>query len=87
MGDAFSNDVTPIDVATDAAEPNIALPAGSAGPGAIAITPDGKTAYVVNAFSNDVTPIEWLPMSLAPPSPSDSPRRHRHHPNGGRRLM
>jgi YVTN family beta-propeller protein len=47
--------VTPIRIATNTALPPIK--AGS-GPDAIAITPDGKTAYVANGNSGTVTPID-----------------------------
>jgi YVTN family beta-propeller protein len=46
--------VTPIDTATNTALAPI--PAGTY-PDAIAITPDGKTAYVANVDSDTVTPI------------------------------
>src|SRR5262249_58876257 len=51
------NSVTPIDVATNTTEPEIKV---GEQPQGIAITPDGKTAYVVNfGFfeSGSVTPI------------------------------
>ena len=50
-----SDDVTPIDTATNVA--GTAIGVGDA-PLGIAITPDGKTAYVANWFSDDVTPID-----------------------------
>ena len=55
MANAGSESVTPIEVATS--EPGAEIKVGS-GPEAIAITPDGKTAYVTNAGSDSVTPIE-----------------------------
>ncbi len=54
-----SNSVTPIDLLTD--RPGKAIPAGP-GPAGIAITPNGRTAYVTDAGSsplgNTVTPID-----------------------------
>ncbi len=50
--------VTPIDLTTNA--PGTPIPVGSgpnSGPNGIAITPDGKTAYVANGNDNTVTPI------------------------------
>jgi YVTN family beta-propeller protein len=47
--------VTPIDIATNTSGPLI--PVGTS-PYAIAITPDGKTAYVTNGFDTTVTPID-----------------------------
>jgi len=46
--------VTPIDVATSTAGQAIRVGREPAG---IAVTPDGKTAYVANAGSDTVTPI------------------------------
>jgi DNA-binding beta-propeller fold protein YncE len=46
--------VTPIDLTTDTA--GTPIPVG-AGPSAIAVTPNGQTAYVVNGDSGSVTPI------------------------------
>jgi len=50
-----SGTVTPIAVATNTAGTAITEPGG---PTSIAITPDGKTAYVANQSSNNVTPID-----------------------------
>jgi YVTN family beta-propeller protein len=47
--------VTPINIATDKAGPPIQV--GSS-PVDIAITPNGKTAYVVNSASGTVTPVD-----------------------------
>jgi YVTN family beta-propeller protein len=47
--------VTPIDTATNT--PGRAIPVGD-GPVGVAITPDGKTAYVTNMRSSSVTPID-----------------------------
>ena len=47
--------MTPIDIATKT--PGAAIPVGD-NPQGIAITPDGKTAYVVNGGSDTVTPID-----------------------------
>ncbi len=49
-----SDTVTPINTATDTADPPI--PVGSS-PSAIAITPNGQTAYVANIGDGTVTPI------------------------------
>jgi len=49
-----SNTVSPVNLATRKAGPQI--PAG-AGPRAVAATPDGKTVYVADSLSNTVTPI------------------------------
>jgi len=54
MVNSGSGTVTPIRVATGTALP--AIKVGS-DPVAIAITPDGRTAYVVNTGSGTVTPI------------------------------
>ncbi len=48
--------VTPINIATNQAEPAILLPAGSYAT-IIAITPDGKTAYAASTYAGTVTPI------------------------------
>jgi YVTN family beta-propeller protein len=52
-----SSSVTPIVTATNTAQPPIALDPSSA-PTAIAITPDDKTAYVVETAVNEVVPID-----------------------------
>jgi YVTN family beta-propeller protein len=55
----LSNNVTPIDLATNTPGANIALPGSSTSdPIGIAITPDGKTAYVAQNGSNTVAPID-----------------------------
>jgi YVTN family beta-propeller protein len=56
--------VTPIRTAT-----NTALPPVKTGvaPNAIAITPDGKTAYVTNQLSGTVTPIRTATNTALPP--------------------
>lgn len=51
-----SSNVTPISLATRTPVANIALPRGARAPYAIAITPDGTTAYVANNGSSNVTP-------------------------------
>jgi YVTN family beta-propeller protein len=56
--------VTPITTATNTPGPPI--PVGS-NPLAIAITPDGKTAYVANFFSGTVTPITTATNTADPP--------------------
>ncbi len=55
VANSGSDSVTPIDTATNTADPAIAV---GDYPIAVAITPDGKTAYVVNYSSNSVTPID-----------------------------
>jgi YVTN family beta-propeller protein len=59
-----SNTVTPIRTAT-----NTALPPIKTGrqPGAITITPDGKTAYVANNGPGTVTPIRTATNTALPP--------------------
>ena len=47
--------MTPIDTATNTAGTAIAV---GSGPFGVAITPDGKTAYVTNDLSGSVTPID-----------------------------
>ena len=55
--DDIGSSVTPIDLATDEAEP--AIPVGStSGFSDIAITPNGATAYVTNDITDTVTPID-----------------------------
>ncbi len=54
MTDSASDAVTPIDLTTDT--PGTPIPVGSR-PDQIAITPDGRTAYVVDYDSDAVTPI------------------------------
>ena len=49
-----SGTVTPIATATNTAGPPIHV---GQGPFAIAISPDGRTAYVANGLSDTVTPI------------------------------
>jgi DNA-binding beta-propeller fold protein YncE len=55
--------VTPITTATNTAGPPITV---GQTPVAVAITPDGKTAYVVNA-SGTVTPITTATNTAGPP--------------------
>ena len=64
MVNTYSNSVTPISTATNIADP--AIPVGN-DPGAIAITPDGKTAYVTNQYSTWVTPIDTATNTAGPP--------------------
>ena len=59
-----SGSVTPIATATNTAGPPI--PAGNL-PIAMAITPDGKTAYVANFNSGSVTPIATTTNTAGPP--------------------
>jgi DNA-binding beta-propeller fold protein YncE len=56
--------VTPIRIATNTALPPIKV-AGQ--PFAIAITPDGKTAYVVDQVRGTVTPIQTATNTALPP--------------------
>ena len=63
---ASSGTVTPITTATNTAGPPI--PVGN-DPYAIAITPDGKTAYVANAGSGTVTPIATATNTAGAPIP------------------
>jgi YVTN family beta-propeller protein len=56
--------VIPIATATNTAGPPI--PAGA---GVIAITPDGKTAYITNQISGTVTPITTATNTAGPPIP------------------
>jgi YVTN family beta-propeller protein len=58
--------VTPIATATNT--PGKPIKVGK-GPWAIAITPDGKTAYVLNANSDTVTPIATATNTPGPPIP------------------
>jgi YVTN family beta-propeller protein len=55
--------VTPIDTATNTPGPQI--PAGNQ-PRFIAITPDGKTAYVTNSGTDTVTPIQTATNTAEP---------------------
>jgi YVTN family beta-propeller protein len=54
-GQQGQGEVTPIHLATGTAGKPVSL--GTNFPAFIAITPDGKTAYVVNYYSGTVTPI------------------------------
>ena len=56
--------VTPIDIATQTAEPPITV---GDNPEAIAITPDGSTAFAVNEGSNSVTPIDIASLTAGTP--------------------
>ena len=56
--------MTPIATATNTAGPPITV---GGGPQAIAITPDGKTAYVTNFDSDTVTPIATATNTAGPP--------------------
>jgi YVTN family beta-propeller protein len=59
-----SNNVTPIDIATNIPGAPIAVGTKPIG---IAITPDGATAYVTNFGSNNVTPIDVATNTAGPP--------------------
>jgi YVTN family beta-propeller protein len=56
--------VTPIATATNTPGPPIQV---GSGPWAFAITPDGKTAYVINFYSHSVTPIATATNTPGPP--------------------
>jgi len=58
--------VTPIATATNTPGPPIQV---GSGPWAFAITPDGKTAYVINFYSHSVTPIATATNTPGPPIP------------------
>src|SRR5262245_5384347 len=58
----LSNNVTPIDIATNTTEPTVAV--GSL-PLGIAITPNNQTAYVTNSGSNSVSAIDITTNTLA----------------------
>ena len=76
--------MTPIATATNTAGPPITT---GDNPDAIAITPDGKTAYVVNADSGTVTPITTATNTAGPPIPVGSdPAAHRDHAGRQDRL-
>ena len=57
---------SPIDLSTNT--PGLAIPVGS-GPDAIAITPNGLTAYVGNYNDNTVTPINLVTNTAGTPIP------------------
>jgi YVTN family beta-propeller protein len=61
--------VTPIDTATNTA--GTPIPVGS-GPEGVAITPDGRTAYVTNFSSGSVTPIDTATNTPGTPIPVGS---------------
>jgi hyaluronoglucosaminidase len=80
-----SNSVTPVSMATRKAGAAIGV---GADPAAIAITPNGRTAYVVNSGSDTVTPIStatgeagpairvgYSPVSVTAPRPAPRPTR------------
>jgi YVTN family beta-propeller protein len=56
--------VTPVNLTTRRAGPPITV---GANPEAIAITPDGRTAYVANYGSNSVTPVNTATRRAGPP--------------------
>ena len=58
--------MTPIDIATNTADTPITV---GNDPVAIAITPDGKTAYVANDISGSVTPIDTATNTAGTPIP------------------
>jgi YVTN family beta-propeller protein len=61
--DGRRNEVIPIDLATDTAEPAIH---GFDAPGQLVISPDGGTAYVVNAGTDTVVPIDLATNTVEP---------------------
>jgi DNA-binding beta-propeller fold protein YncE len=65
---SMSSSATPIDLGTDQAGPAVAT--GGAGGFGVAVSPDGRTAYVVNAFESgatgQITPID---LTTDPPTP------------------
>jgi YVTN family beta-propeller protein len=67
---SYSNTVTPIDTATATAGPPITV---GTGPVAVAITPDGRTAYVTNIQSGDVTPIDIATNTAGGPITLNTP--------------
>ena len=75
--------MTPIALATDNAGPAIpvGVPAGPAS--AIAITPDGKTAYVASD-SGTVTPIDMAPTRSGTPIPVGELRTRSRSPRTAR---
>jgi YVTN family beta-propeller protein len=62
----MSNTVTPISTASNTA--GRPIPTGVS-PRAIAITPNGKTAYVANDSSDTVTPIQTATNTAGKPIP------------------
>ena len=66
MANFGSDTVTPIDTATGA--PGRPIPVGQA-PDAIAITPGGRTVYVINGDNDTVTPIATAIGQPGPPIP------------------
>ena len=81
-----SNNVTPINTATNTTEPNIVLPSGAESPFGIAITPDGTTAYIANFTSNNLTPVDTASgtagNNIALPAGAESPYAIAITPNG-----
>lgn len=76
-----ANAVAVINLTTDAVT-TIALPANSV-PVAVAVTPNGQTAYVVNQGSDTVTPITVATLALGTPIPAGpSPTALAIAPNG-----
>lgn len=87
VANALANEVTPVlAVPTDASEANVAgTPVGvGTHPDAIAITPNGRTAYVANFGSDNVTPIDvatdtaapsgaWIPVGSEPDAVAITP--------------
>jgi YVTN family beta-propeller protein len=67
---SYSNIVTPIDTATGTAGAPITV---GTGPGYIAITPNGTTAYVTNGQSGDVTPIDITTNTAGSPIALNTP--------------
>ena len=77
--------MTPIATATNTA--GTPIPVGN-DPDAIAITPDGKTAYVLSYDAGTVTPIATATNTAGTPIPvGEWPRSHRDHPGWQDRSM
>jgi YVTN family beta-propeller protein len=69
-GDVDASDpfVTPVDLATNTAGSEIHLPGGGeSGAGWLAITPDGKTAYVADSNTDQVVPIDLATNTAGTP--------------------
>ena len=79
-----SGTVTPITLSTNTAGTPITV---GTSPFAIAITPNGQTAYVDNYGSGTVTPITISSNTAGTPiTVGTSPYAHRHHPERADRL-
>ena len=72
LGTATPGTVTPVNLVTRKAGRAIGV---GADPQAIALTPDGRTAYVVNSGSGTVTPINTVTRKAGPAIPWAPTRR------------